>query len=314
MIKTRLTDLFELSTPIVSAPMAFAAGGNLAAAVSSAGGLGLIGGGYGDPDWVETEFSNAGNQAVGCGFITWKLAENDKALHVALEHKPKAFMLSFGDPKPYAKAIRQAGAKLICQVQDLTTAKQAISAGADVLVAQGGEAGGHGASRSTFTLVPEIVDLCQATAPNTLVLAAGGVADGRGLAASLMLGADGVLVGSRLWASSEATVHQNFLKAAVQATGDQTSKTSIADIARGYDWPAPFQIRTLSTKPMETWDGSTEQAQAYLTAMTSGNAEHAGAVVGEVVGLINDVPSAGELITRMTNEAETLLNSPPTYP
>ena len=115
---------------------------------SHAGGLGLIGGGYGDPDWIETEWANAGNARIGCGFITWSLAKRPEALTAALAHMPAAIMLSFGDPGPFAAIIRAAGAKLICQVQSVNQARQASKAGADVIVAQGAEAGGHGMTRA----------------------------------------------------------------------------------------------------------------------------------------------------------------------
>lgn len=173
-------------------------GGRLAAAVSHAGGLGLIGGGYGDGDgdWIEREFVHAGNARVGCGFITWSLANHTGLLDRTLLHRPAAIMLSFGDPRPFAAAIRAAGARLICQVQTVGQAREAVEAGADVIVAQGTEAGGHGGSEPLLTLLPQVVDAC----PKVPVIAAGGIAEGRGLAATMMLGAEGVLMGTRFYA------------------------------------------------------------------------------------------------------------------
>jgi nitronate monooxygenase len=198
-LATRLTERLGIEHPIVSAPMAFAGGGALAAAVTAAGGLGLIGGGYGNADWLAKELDAAGNRRVGCGFITWALAERPALLDQVLERSPAAVMLSFGDPAPFAPAIRAADSLLICQVQNLAHLRAALAAGADIVVAQGSEAGGHGATRGTLTLVPEVADLLAAESPSTLLLAAGGIGDGRGLAAALMLGADGVLMGSRFW-------------------------------------------------------------------------------------------------------------------
>src|SRR3954468_11224561 len=157
-LRTGLTERFGLEHPILSAPMAFVAGGALAAAVSRAGGLGLIGGGYGDGDWLNAQFGAAGNQVVGCGFITWSLASQPHLLAQALDRRPRAIMLSFGDPVPFAEEGRAVGASLICQIQTLAHARRAIEAGADVIVAQGAEAGGHGAVRGTLTLVPEVLD------------------------------------------------------------------------------------------------------------------------------------------------------------
>ena len=206
MITTRLTDRLGIAHPIVSAPMALASGGALAAAVSRAGGLGLIGGGYGDSDWVRAQFAAAGSERVGVGFITWSAQRSPRVVAEALEFRPAAVMLSFGDPADFAEQVKSAGAVLICQCQNLSHVERAIEVGADVVVAQGAEAGGHGSLRGTLSLVPEVADFLTEFSPETLLLAAGGIADGRALAASLALGADGVLIGTRLWASEEALV------------------------------------------------------------------------------------------------------------
>src|SRR5207248_1646501 len=224
-LRTRLTDRLGIEHPIVLAPMGSAAGGRLAAAVTAAGGLGLIGGGYGDAEWLEREFAEAGNARIGCGFITWSLARKPQLLDQVLLHSPVAVMLSFGSPLAFSQKIRASAALLICQVQNMAHVRQAIDAGADIIVAQGAEAGGHGVSRATLTLVPEIADYLVRNAPKTLLLAAGGIADGRGLGAALMLGADGVLMGSRFWASDEALVPKTFQAAAVAAEGDDTVRT-----------------------------------------------------------------------------------------
>ena len=210
-ISTRLTQRFNIIHPVISAPMDVIAGGKLAAAVSGAGGLGMLGGGYSDDDgWFEREFDAAGNQAIGCGFITWALRQNPKILDAVIDRKPKAIFLSFDDPEPFASKAKAAGIAVICQLQTRADAERAIDCGVDVIVAQGTEGGGHGGARATLTLVPELADLIAKRAPQTLLCAAGGIVDGRGLAAALMLGADGVVVGTRFWASQEALVHPNL--------------------------------------------------------------------------------------------------------
>ena len=133
------------------------AGAELAAAVTAAGGLGVIGGGYGDADWLDREFAAAGNARVGCGFITWSLAKQPELLAGTLAHAPAVLMLSFGDPAPFAPAIRAAGSRLSCQVQTIAHARGHSYRGAEIVVAQGSEAGGHGATRATLTLVPQEV-------------------------------------------------------------------------------------------------------------------------------------------------------------
>jgi len=311
-MRTRLTERLGIAAPILSAPMAGAGGGALAAAVSHAGGLGLIGGGYGDGPWLEAEWQATGNARVGCGFITWALARNPGLLDAVLAREPAALMLSFGDLSEFSAKIRDAGVLLIAQVQDMAGARQAVAAGAGVIVAQGGEAGGHGASRGTLTLVPEVADYLAAEAPDVIPVAAGGIADGRGLAAALMLGAEGVLVGSRFWASREALVPAGFHEAALAAGGDATRRSSMPDRARGLDWPAPWNIRVMRSPGTEAWhdDPAAPDAEGrarWLAAQQAGDAAQGSPIVGEAVGLIRDLPGAGEIVTRMVDEAEALL-------
>jgi nitronate monooxygenase len=316
MTRTRLTERFGLEHPIVLAPMALASGGALAAAVSGAGGLGLVGGGYCDPDWTLSELDKAGNQRVGCGFITWKLARTPGLLAAVLDRDPAAIFLSFGDPVPFAPAIAEAGVPLICQVQTLADARRAVEAGAAVITAQGAEAGGHGEGRATLTLVPEVADYLAVAAPDTILLAAGGIADGRGLAAALMLGAEGAVIGSRFWASAESLAHPNMVQAAIDATGDMTLRSSVADIARRIDWPTRFTLRSLRNGFTDRWhdDVAGLRAQAdteaarWQAAWQAGDPTVANAIVGEATGLIHDRPPAALLVARLMAEAETLLN------
>ncbi len=316
-LRTRLTERLGLEHPIVSAPMAFAAGGRLATAVSQAGGLGLIGGGYGDPEWLDRQFGEAGNARVGCGFITWALAERPVVLDRVIARAPAAIMLSFGTPTPFAKRIKDAGIVLICQVQSLAQAREAAAAGADIVVAQGGEAGGHSAQRGTLTLVPEIADYLAEAAPETLLLGAGGIADGRGLAAALMLGADGVLMGSRLWASPEAVVAPSFHAAALAADGDATIRTTIVDRARNLDWPHEYPARVLRRGFVTEWHGRDEALEApgvkereterFAKAWQAGDVDNSAVFIGENVGLIRDIAAPGDIVVRVSREAEMLL-------
>jgi nitronate monooxygenase len=315
MVTTRLTERFGLAHPIVLAPMAFAAGGALAAAVSDAGGLGLIGGGYGDLDWIGEQFAEAGDAHVGCGVITWRLRDRPGVLEGVLEHRPRAMMLSFGDPRPYAPLVHDAGVPLLCQVQTRADAELAIDAGADVIVAQGAEAGGHGDRRATFTLVPEVADLLAARAPETLLCAAGGIADGRGLAAALVLGADGALVGSRLWATREAQVSERMHGAALAADGDATLRTSVMDVARGLDWPARFTARVLRNRFTDTWHGreqvlredGAQAAREWTEGWAAGDPDRANTFVGEAAGVIGSIEPARVVVERMAAEAAALL-------
>jgi nitronate monooxygenase len=309
-ISTRLTELLRIKHPILLAPMDLVADGRLAAIVSRAGGFGIIGGGYGDEAWLTREMDAAGDARVGVGFITWSMAKNPRLLDLALERRPPAVMLSFGEVRPHAEKIKHAGALLICQVQTLEQAKDAVMSGADILVAQGAEAGGHGISRGTFSFVPAVVD----AAPGIPVAAAGGVADGRGLAAALMLGADGVLVGTRFYATQEAAGRAAAKERIVTATGDQTIRGILFDIARRHVWPAPYTGRVLCNDFSERWRGREaellqrdEEAARYAEARAAGDFSTAAVIAGEAVDLITEIPPAAEIVDRMVTEAADLV-------
>lgn len=316
-MKTRLTEFFGIEHPILSAPMALISGGRLAAAVTSSGGLGFIGGGYGDSDWLQREFGLADGKRVGCGFITWSLARKPELLDETLERQPATIMLSFGDLQPFAEHIHAAGVPLMAQVQTLDHARQALDAGAEILVAQGGEAGGHGMTvRSTFTLVPDVVDLAAERAPETLVLAAGGVADGRGLAAALVLGADGVLVGTRFWATPEALVSPRAHQRAVGASGDNTYRTRVYDVVRRLDWPPEYNERALSNPFVDGWHGNEaallsslpDAVSTFEAAVAAEDFDAAAILVGEAIGRIDSVRPAADIVVDMAAEADRILN------
>lgn len=321
VLSTRLTEQLGIAHPIISAPMALAGGGALAAAVTRAGGLGLIGGGYGNPDWIRQQFEAAGSERVGVGFITWSAQRSPNVVTEALALDPAAVMLSFGDPAAFADQIKAAGATLICQCQNLTHVEQAVRAGADIIVAQGAEAGGHGAFRGTLSLVPEVADFLSIRSPETLLVAAGGIADGRALAASLLLGADGVLMGTRLWASSEAIVHPRHHAAIVASNGDGTVRTTTPDIARGLDWPAEFTARVRRNAFTERWHGDEKSLAAnasvegprYSAAFAEGDPDNAGVFFGEAAGLIHSIEPTGSIIERVIDEAVVALRSGASY-
>ncbi|MBY5972212.1 nitronate monooxygenase [Ferrimonas balearica] len=318
MIETRVTRRFNLRHPVLLAPMAGVAGGALAAAVSGAGGLGLVGGGYADPDWVRREWAAAGNARRGLGFITWALAETgavgEALLDEVLAEAPELLFLSFGDLAPFAAKARDTGVPVMAQVQSVAQARAALEAGAMALVAQGTEAGGHGARRATMTLVPELADLLAREAPEVMLLAAGGIADGRGLAAALMLGAEAVVCGTAFWAAAEALVPEGQHRAAMAAGGDATYRSKLWDVARQKNWPDGFDLRGMRNAFSEEWEGRLdalardEAARArWLDAAAKGEADIAGPIVGEGIGLIDRVRPAAEILEEMVSQAEGLL-------
>jgi nitronate monooxygenase len=305
-LRTPLCDLLGIAHPILLAPMAGVSGGRLASAVSQAGGLGMIGGGYGDKDWLERELALVGDGRFGVGFISWSLARQPELLSIALDRAPRAIMLSFGETAPFLPQMRRATTKLVVQIQTLDQARQALDDGADVIVAQGTEAGGHGGARSTMPLVPAVVDIA-GTVP---VVAAGGIADGRGLAASLMLGAQGVLCGTAFYVTDEALVHDSLRRVAIAASGDNTLRSSVFDIARGLDWPADWNLRTVRNAFSERWD--TDQAGfgtvigaeriRYRTATDQHDTDIAPVIVGEAIDLVTCQRPAAEIVRSMMDE------------
>ena len=313
-ISTPLTARLGIQHPVLSAPMDVIAGARLTAAVSAAGGFGILGGGYGDRAWLEQETAKLAGVAdpFGIGFITWSLAKQPELIDIALRARPRAIMLSFGDPRPFATRIKASGALLICQVQDEAMARQALDAGADILIAQGTEAGGHGASRTTLDIVPAIVDLAAGRVP---VAAAGGIGDGRGLAAMMMLGASGVLLGTRFYASVECDGAEEAKQRICAASNGNSVRGIIFDLSRNNVWPAPFNGRCLINDHARRWMGRevellqnvTAVAAEYAAARAAGNFDIAAVIAGEAVGMIHDIPPAAEIVDRIVTEAEQIL-------
>ena len=291
--------------------MGGSAGGALAAAVSRGGGFGMVGGG--DRQWLDRELPIAAADAGGpwgVGFLTW--SATPALIERALEYGPSAVMLSFGDPSPFTQIVRKAGVALILQVTDLREAQQAVDLGADVIVAQGTEAGGHGArrGRSTLPFVPVVVDL----AGSVPVLAAGGITDGRGIAAVLALGAAGALIGTRFQASAESLADPATVTAIVAGNGEDTERSAVLDIVRGSRWPGAYTARTLGHPYLDRWRGreaelaeDPEARQDYQRDVERGVIPPLPVWAGEGIDLISDAPSATDLVTTLAAQAEEAL-------
>src|ERR1700729_2400986 len=284
-LRTVFTELFSVRYPIALAPMGGSAGGALTAAVSNGGGLGLLGGGPGDPAWLARELpvvAAGTDRPWGVGFQSW--AVDIGTVEQALQFSPRAVMLSFGDPRPFTGLIRDAGAALIIQATDLEEARQAVDLGADVIVAQGTESGGHGArrGRSTLPFVPIVVDLA-APVPG--------------------LGAAGALIGTRFQASAEALVDPSISKAIVEGRGEDTERSTVLDIARGSRWPSKYPGRTLSHPFLDEWRGREDELaadagakRAYQEGVKRGDLTPIPVWASEAIDLINDLPPAAELV------------------
>ena len=317
-INTSITKLLGISHPILLAPMDLVADARLTAAVSAAGGFGILGGGYGDEHWLSRELDvlDQARSGFGVGFITWSVAKQPRLLDLALERKPAAVVLSFGDPRPFIDRIKRSGAVVICQVQSIALAQDAVAAGTDVLIAQGTEAGGHGVSRGLMSLLPEVVDRVGTETP---VLAAGGIADGRGLAAALMLGASGVVMGTRFYATHEAAGAREAKERIRTATGDDTQRSIVFDISRRNVWPAPFTGRCLRNAHLDRWFGrevellrhQEEESERYATARRENDFDIAAVIAGESSGLVREITSAREVVEGVMREASVLIEHGP---
>jgi len=312
-LRSALTDMFGIEHPIVLAPMGAVAGGRLAAAVAEGGGLGMIGGGRGDRDWLQRECALAANgteRPWGIGLLSWAIDHD--ILAAAIAWRPAAILLSFGDPAPFAPSIRDAAIPLIVQVTSMAEARRALDVGADVVVAQGTEAGGHGGGRSTLPFVPAVVDVAGAVP----VLAAGGIADGRGLAAALVLGAAGAVIGTRFEATTEALLDADEANAIVAAGASDTILGRVADVAADAGWPAVYPARTLRNAFTDTWQnredelGDDDEALSEFRAgVDRADMDYVPVWAGEAVDLITEVPSASALVGRIGEEAIGALNA-----
>jgi len=315
MLRTRLCELFGIEHPILNAPMG---GGDapaaLAAAVSEAGGLGMIGGtAIGGVDWVVEQVREARrltNRPFGIGFISY-LPNTAELMSAALDEGVRVIAHSFADPAPFMPAARAAGARVLCQVRTVAEARRAAAAGVDVVTAQGTEAGGHTGRVSTLPLVPKVVD---AVAP-TPVIAAGGIADGRGIAAALMLGADGVWLGTRFVGTPESGVSDRYKARVVAATGDDTVLTDVFDIVRGMPWPADVSGRAINNRFAEQWmgredelrDWAQEHRAEYETSSLEAEVDERAIWAGEAAGLVTEIAPAGQIVRALVEQTAAVL-------
>lgn len=309
-----LTRLLKITHPVVLAPMGGASGGRLAAAVSRAGGLGLVGASYGDPDWMRTELALMSDvkEPWGVGLVMFTVAKRFELLDLALSYEPDVVALSFGDARPFIAPIRDSGALAIVQVHDVDQALAALDAGADALIVQGAEAGGHSLRRASLPLLPAVRD---AVGEDVVLIAAGGIADGRGLAAALSLGADGAMLGTRFLASEEALPSAKVKQRLLQATAGDLVRTRAFDLVRGIEWPAQYSGRALANDFTARWVGFEQEllgapasvAEDYAQALREDNTDVRAIWTGEVADLIDDILPAATIVEQTVRGAQQAL-------
>jgi nitronate monooxygenase len=284
---------------VVSAPMAGVSGGRLAAAVSTAGALGTIGFAIGKPEDLvaETEIAGAAGRPFGIGLLAWLLDHQPDLLEAALTTRPALVSVSFGDCASYLQRVRDAGVVAVTQVGTVDEARRAVDAGADVVVARGGEGGGHGRDAvATLPLLQGVLD-----AVGVPVLAAGGIATARGLAAVLAAGAAGAWVGSAFTACTEAASADAIKAAVVEAEETDTIYTTVLDLGRGAHWPAEYGGRAIRNTFAETWHG--REAELETAGIRS---DEPAVWVGQAAGLVHAVRPAAEVVADLA-AAEDLL-------
>ncbi len=303
--------------------MAMHSGGTLAGAVSAAGGLGSFGGIHRsmDPDWIRSQAAivrATTDRPFAIGFITDFIPQCEPLFEAALAERPGAVAFSFGDPGPYIDPCKAVGARVICQVQNFDQADRAVGCGADILVAQGNEAGGHTGSMGTLPLLAGIVALH----PDIPTLAAGGIGDGRTLAAALIAGADGAWLGTAFLATPEAVevddIHKRLI---VDSDGADTVFTRVYDIMSGMPWPAGVGERVRRNRFTDEWIDRESQLQDHREQVVETNAAKSSGdnedlatreiLYGQSAGLVSDVRPASEVVRVVCRDAERILRERP---
>ena len=311
-MQTEVTKLLGIKYPIIQGGMAWVAEHHLAAAVSEAGGLGLIGAANAPAEWVREEIRKAKeltDKPFGVNIMLMSPYADDVAKVVA-EEGVKVVTTGAGNPGKYLASWKEAGICVIPVVASVALAKMMERAGVDAVVAEGTESGGHIGETTTMVLVPQVVD-----AVKIPVIAAGGIADGRGIAAACMLGAKGVQLGTRFVASKEAVVHQNYKDYIVKAKDIDTRVT-------GRSTGHPVRVlRNAVTKEyleLEKKGASFEELESLTVgglrrAVQEGDTKTGSLMSGQIAGMIRDIPTCKEIIDRLVTETDKLMKGTGIY-
>lgn len=308
-MNTKITELLGIKYPIIQGGMAWIAESTLASAVSNAGGLGLIAGGSAPIDYLREQIRKTKEAVNGKPFGVNVMLMSPNAEDLAklvIEEEVPVVTTGAGNPGKYMDAWKDAGIKVIPVVPSVALAKRMERSGADAVVAEGTESGGHIGENTTMCLVPQVVDALEIP-----VIAAGGIADGRGIAASIMLGAEGVQVGTRFLAAEECQIHPKYKDLIIKAKDTDS-------IVTGRTTGHPCRnIKTKFSKKLASGekDGSITPDEfeeitlgSLRKAVQDGNLEEGSFLCGAIAGMITDVKSCKEIIEEMFSQAEGLLN------
>lgn len=320
MLHTRFTEMFDLTYPVMSAPMAMHSGAALAAVVSEAGALGSFGGmNLQGESWIQAEVTairDRTDRPFGVGFITPFLEFAPSLLDATLAASVPVVMFSFSDPRPWIERAKASGACTICQVQTLAGADLAVEAGADVIVAQGTEAGGHTGSMSLLPLLAAVAD----RHPAVPLLAAGAIADGRSLAGALTAGADGAVIGTSFLGTPEAVeVHDVHKQLIVSSDGHDTVHTRAFDVVSGMPWPDTIGERVRRNRFTQEWAGREAELIERRAEIAGDNPflvedpdpATEPMAYGQGAGFVDAIRPAAEVLERICGPAEQILRSRP---
>jgi NAD(P)H-dependent flavin oxidoreductase YrpB (nitropropane dioxygenase family) len=315
MLRTRLTELLGIEHPILLGGMGSATNVELVSAVSAAGGLGILGASGRAPEEIRqsAEAIRARTPSpFGLNLLLFMVGERipPQAVDAVLESGCRVFSTAWGDPAPYVERAHAAGKIVMHMVSTAEQARAAVAAGVDAIVAQGTEGGGHVGHVSTMALVPAVLDVAEGRP----VVAAGGIADGRGLAAALAMGADGVLMGTRFLATPEAPIPSSYKQAVVDASGADTVFSLLPDLAPEVKWPGAW-TRAIRNRIVDEWLGREEELRSrgaevgaqVAAARAADDREGMWLMAGQSSGLVRELEPAGEIVRRVSAEAEALL-------
>jgi NAD(P)H-dependent flavin oxidoreductase YrpB (nitropropane dioxygenase family) len=315
MLRTRICALLGIEHPIVLGGMGNATSPELVAAVSTAGGLGVLGATRQNPEELArdaTAIRAATTRPFGLNLLLFM--ERPGQYDALLAVRPKVISTAWAaleqDLGGYVSRAHAVGALAMHMISTVAEARVAARAGVDIIVAQGTEGGGHIGLMGTMPLVPMVVS---AVAPIP-VLAAGGVADGRGLAAALALGADGVLLGTRFLATDESPIAKGFKQAILDSDGHDTLVTDIPDVASGNTWPGAY-VRVRRNRFIEEWMGRdnelrrrrVEVSAQIRQAAQAGDPDRGAVMIGQTAGLIDRIEPAADLVRQISGDAEAIL-------
>ncbi|WP_303927711.1 enoyl-[acyl-carrier-protein] reductase FabK [Veillonella parvula] len=308
MIKTDICDLLQIEYPIFQGGMAWLGTAELAAAVSEAGGLGIIGAGHMPPDIFRNEIhklKERTSKPFGCNIMLMSPFVKE-VMEVVVEERVPVITTGAGNPGVYVPALKEIGTKVIPVVASVLLAKRLLRGGIDAIIAEGTESGGHVGDITTMALIPQVVD-----AVDVPVIAAGGIADGRGMAAAFALGAKAVQMGTRFVLSEECIAHENYKNAVLKAKDRATVMTGLTT---GHPVRIIDNALAHKYKSLEFSGGSKEELEALgagtlRLAAIEGNVKEGSVMIGQISGMLTDVKTCETIIRDIMTEAETVIKN-----